>query len=182
MPLPGYRILIVDDEALIALDLTQVLQQLQAVVVGSGHDDRGRRVKTGSASLPPPAVPRSGDAASNPHPDSWRSPRAWLWHERHLREVPASCRPGYAGVDGETWRGLPLHPPGLERLSGLGTMWVAGDWSADPLSPFRSLPVRMIRSLSPCRRRPTLCARCGATTETLTPRPAGAQLAVLELA
>ena len=35
MPLSGYRILIVEDEALIALDLSQVLQQLQAVVVGS---------------------------------------------------------------------------------------------------------------------------------------------------
>ena len=33
MPLSGYRILIVEDEALIALDLSQVLQQLQAVVV-----------------------------------------------------------------------------------------------------------------------------------------------------
>jgi CheY-like chemotaxis protein len=35
MPLSGFRILIVEDEALIALDLSQVLQQLQAVVVGS---------------------------------------------------------------------------------------------------------------------------------------------------
>ncbi len=35
MPLSGYRILIVEDEALIALGLSQVLQQLQAVVVGS---------------------------------------------------------------------------------------------------------------------------------------------------
>jgi CheY-like chemotaxis protein len=34
MPLSGYRILIVEDEALIALDLSQVLEQLQAVVVG----------------------------------------------------------------------------------------------------------------------------------------------------
>lgn len=34
MPLSGYRILIVEDEALIALDLSQVLQQLHATVVG----------------------------------------------------------------------------------------------------------------------------------------------------
>jgi DNA-binding NtrC family response regulator len=35
MPLSGYRILIVEDEALIALDLAGVLQQLRAIVVGS---------------------------------------------------------------------------------------------------------------------------------------------------
>jgi hypothetical protein len=35
MPLSGYRILIVENEALIALDLEQTLEQLHAVVVGS---------------------------------------------------------------------------------------------------------------------------------------------------
>jgi len=34
MPLAGYRILIVEDEALIALDLSQVLEELHAIVVG----------------------------------------------------------------------------------------------------------------------------------------------------
>lgn len=35
MPLSGYRILIVEDEALIALDLSCALEDLRAVVVGS---------------------------------------------------------------------------------------------------------------------------------------------------
>ena len=35
MPLSGYRILIVEDEALIALDLEHALKDLHAVVVGS---------------------------------------------------------------------------------------------------------------------------------------------------
>jgi DNA-binding NtrC family response regulator len=35
MPLSGYRILIVEDEALIALDLSHALEDLHAIVVGS---------------------------------------------------------------------------------------------------------------------------------------------------
>jgi DNA-binding NtrC family response regulator len=35
MPLAGYRILIVEDEALIALDLSQALEELHAIVVGA---------------------------------------------------------------------------------------------------------------------------------------------------
>jgi PleD family two-component response regulator len=35
MPLSGYRILIVEDEALIALDLAHALEDLHAIVVGS---------------------------------------------------------------------------------------------------------------------------------------------------
>jgi two-component SAPR family response regulator len=35
MPLAGYRILIVEDEALIAVDLSHVLEDLHAIVVGS---------------------------------------------------------------------------------------------------------------------------------------------------
>jgi DNA-binding NtrC family response regulator len=35
MPLSGYRILIVEDEALIALDLLRTLEDLHAIVVGS---------------------------------------------------------------------------------------------------------------------------------------------------
>jgi hypothetical protein len=34
MPLSGYGILLVEDEALIALDLSRVLQQLHAIVAG----------------------------------------------------------------------------------------------------------------------------------------------------
>jgi DNA-binding NtrC family response regulator len=35
MPLSGYRILILEDEALIALDLSSALEELHAIVVGS---------------------------------------------------------------------------------------------------------------------------------------------------
>ena len=43
MPLSGYRILIVEDEALIALDLSYALEDLHAIVVGPVNNLAGAR-------------------------------------------------------------------------------------------------------------------------------------------
>lgn len=51
MPLSGYRILIVEDEALIALDLEQALEDLHAVVVGSVNNVADARKLVAEAAI-----------------------------------------------------------------------------------------------------------------------------------
>jgi hypothetical protein len=49
MPLSGYRILIVEDEALIALDLSHTLEDLHAIVVGPVNNAADARKMAGAA-------------------------------------------------------------------------------------------------------------------------------------
>src|SRR6185312_8676606 len=51
MPLSGYRILIVEDEALIALDLEQALEDLHAIIVGSVNNVADARKLVSDAAI-----------------------------------------------------------------------------------------------------------------------------------
>ena len=107
MPLSGYRILIVEDEALIALDLSEVLQQLHAIVVGSVNNVADAHKLVSETKIDCAVLDvqlGSGNiAALIPELDARHIPRVFMtaYHERNLPKAwsvwPAVEKPMVTG-------------------------------------------------------------------------------------